>query len=130
MSQKLLSVVILLIMRSRKIKFAALPNRLLGKDSSAWIATGHYAQLKRNPEAPSEVSLHRATNLLKDQSYYLSTSPITALARTMFPLGGMMKDEVRDLARKWGIHTSEKKESMGICFVGVRKRFDSFLGMS
>lgn len=63
-----------------------------------------------------------------DQSYYLSTAPIPALARTLFPLGSISsKDEVRDLARKWGLHTSEKRESMGICFIGTRRNFSGFI---
>jgi tRNA U34 2-thiouridine synthase MnmA/TrmU len=40
----------------------------------------------------------------------------------------MSKDEVRSLARKWNLHTAERKESMGICFIGTRDRFGNFLG--
>lgn len=46
----------------------------------------------------------------------------------MFPLGNLSKPQVRELARKWKLHTSEKKESMGICFIGTRRRFSEFLG--
>ncbi|GAA5894195.1 hypothetical protein JCM8208_002373 [Rhodotorula glutinis] len=113
---------------NQHIKFKVLPDRLLSHSASAWIATGHYAQLLPSPSRPSEPALHRAANLAKDQSHYLSTSPVSALRRTLFPLGGFAtKDDVRDLARKWGMHTGDKKDSMGICFVGVRKGFSSFL---
>ncbi|GAA5919643.1 hypothetical protein JCM1841_005201, partial [Sporobolomyces salmonicolor] len=113
---------------NQRIKFKALPDRLLSRDPSAWIATGHYARLLPSPLDPSEPSLHRAAFLSKDQSHYLSTSPLPGLRRTLFPLGAFAsKDDVRDLAHKWGMHTKDKKESMGICFVGVRKGFSGFL---
>lgn len=114
---------------NRHIKFKVLPERLLARDASAWISTGHYAQLLPSPLNTAEPALHRAANLAKDQSHYLSTSPVSALRRTLFPLGGFAsKDEVRDLARRWGMHTGDKKDSMGICFVGARKGFSGFLG--
>lgn len=112
----------------REIKFGALPAKLLSRSPSAWLATGHYARLLPSPLDPSRPALHRASFLPKDQSYYLSTSSLAVLARTLFPLGGMAKDEVRRLARHHGLAASERKESMGICFVGTRKKFGSFLG--
>ncbi|TNY20244.1 tRNA methyl transferase-domain-containing protein [Rhodotorula diobovata] len=113
---------------NQHIKFKVLPERLLARDASAWISTGHYAQLLPSPLNTAEPALHRAANLAKDQSHYLSTSPVSALRRTLFPLGGFAsKDEVRDLARRWGMHTGDKKDSMGICFVGARKGFSGFL---
>ncbi|GAA5910998.1 tRNA-5-taurinomethyluridine 2-sulfurtransferase [Sporobolomyces salmoneus] len=113
---------------NQRIKFRALPDRLLVRDPSAWIATGHYARLLPSPLNPSEPALYRASYINKDQSHYLSTSPISALQRTMFPLGEFAsKDDVRDLARKWNMHTKDKRDSMGICFVGVRKAFSGFL---
>ncbi|GAA5912432.1 hypothetical protein JCM6882_005510 [Rhodosporidiobolus microsporus] len=113
---------------NQRIKFKVLPDRLLARDPSAWIATGHYARLLPSPLNASEPALHRAANLAKDQSHYLSTSPLPALRRTLFPLGAFeSKDDVRDLASKWDMHTKDKKDSMGICFVGVRKGFSGFL---
>ncbi|GAA6027067.1 hypothetical protein JCM8097_006084 [Rhodosporidiobolus ruineniae] len=113
---------------NQRIKFKVLPDRLLARDPSAWIATGHYARLLPSSLTPSDPALHRAANLAKDQSHYLSTSPLAALRRTLFPLGGFeSKTEVRELATKWGMHTKDKKDSMGICFVGVRKGFAGFL---
>ncbi|BGO97723.1 hypothetical protein NBRC10513v2_001718 [Rhodotorula toruloides] len=113
---------------NQHIKFRVLPERLLAKDPSAWIATGHWARLGPSPLDPSQPALFRSANIGKDQSHYLSTSPISALRRTLFPLGAYSsKDDVRDLAREWGMHTGEKKDSMGICFVGVRKGFSGFL---
>ncbi|BGP22829.1 hypothetical protein JCM10295v2_001720 [Rhodotorula toruloides] len=113
---------------NQHIKFRILPERLLAQDPSAWIATGHWARLGPSPLDPSQPALFRSANTGKDQSHYLSTSPITALRRTLFPLGAFpSKHDVRDLARGWGMHTGEKKDSMGICFVGVRKGFSGFL---
>ncbi|GAA6012384.1 hypothetical protein JCM11491_004315 [Sporobolomyces phaffii] len=113
---------------NQKIKFRALPDRLLARDPTAWIATGHYARLAPSPLDPSEPALLRATCAAKDQSHYLSTAPLAALERTLFPLGAFAsKDAVRDLARAWDLHTQDKRESMGICFVGVRKGFSRFL---
>ncbi|GAA6008958.1 hypothetical protein JCM10207_004040 [Rhodosporidiobolus poonsookiae] len=113
---------------NQRIKFKVLPDRLLARDPTAWIATGHYARLLPSPLALSDPALYRAANLAKDQSHYLSTSPLAALRRTLFPLGAFpSKDDVRDLARKWDMHTKDKKDSMGICFVGVRKGFSGFL---
>lgn len=117
--------------RIRHIKFRILPERLLGRAPHAWIATGHYARLLPSPLNASVPALYRGNNIRKDQSHYLSTSPLSALQRTLFPLGNFAsKDAVRDLARRWGMHTGDKKDSMGICFVGVRKGFSSFLGVS
>ncbi|GAA5834845.1 hypothetical protein JCM3766R1_003262 [Sporobolomyces carnicolor] len=113
---------------NQRIKFKALPERLLARDPSAWIATGHYARLVPSPLDSSEPALHRANYINKDQSHYLSTAPLSALRRSLFPLGAFgSKDDVRDLARKWNMHTKDKKDSMGICFVGVRKGFSQFL---
>ncbi|GAA5991297.1 hypothetical protein JCM5350_005325 [Sporobolomyces pararoseus] len=113
---------------NQRIKFSALPDRLLARDPTAWIATGHYSRLLPSPLNPSEPALYRANYINKDQSHYLSTSPVSALRRTIFPLGDFAsKDDVRDLARKWNMHTKDKKDSMGICFVGVRKGFSGFL---
>lgn len=112
----------------RQIKFRALPDILFERDPSAWLATGHYARLLPSALDPSLPALHRASYLPKDQSYYLSTSAITSLSKTMFPLGDMPKSSVRELARKWKLATAERKESMGICFVGTKDKFGNFLG--
>lgn len=63
-------------------------------------------------------SLFMAKDVDKDQTYFLYRVSGEALARTVFPLGGMTKQEVRDYARERGLWTAAKKESMGICFVG------------
>lgn len=74
------------------------------------VATGHYAQAR-------DGELHAAVDGNKDQTYYLFGVERPALARTLFPLGGMTKDEVRAVAELHGLVTAQKPESMEICFV-------------
>ncbi|MBI2899418.1 MAG: tRNA 2-thiouridine(34) synthase MnmA [Planctomycetes bacterium] len=78
-----------------------------------FVATGHYARVERN----SRAVLHRGADPRKDQSYFLFPLRQEQLARTMFPVGGMEKSEVRALAREAGLRVAEKPESMEICFV-------------
>jgi tRNA U34 2-thiouridine synthase MnmA/TrmU len=90
---------------------------------SAYTCPGHYA---RRP-LTSEPELHRGLDSAKDQSYYLSSIPRTSLARTLFPLGDLQKPYVRELARRANLPTAERAESMGICFVGEKRRFSEFV---
>ena len=80
------------------------------------VATGHYARIL-------DGELHTALDLEKDQSYYLFELTKEQLAASLFPLGGMTKPEVRQLAREAGLVVAEKGESMEVCFVsgGVRE---------
>ncbi len=80
------------------------------------IATGHYARIQFN-EASGRWELRRSVDHTKDQTYFLFGLTQDQLARTLFPLGGMHKSEVRDLARRLGIPTAEKPDSQEICFV-------------
>lgn len=81
------------------------------------IATGHYARIvNRN----GRYRLCRAVDRGKDQSYVLFGIDRDELARTLFPVGGMFKDEVRDHARRFGLAVHDKPESQDICFVPDR----------
>ncbi len=62
--------------------------------------------------------LMRAKDENKDQTYFLYRITQEALERTLFPLGGLTKPQVKELAKKNNLITASKKESMGICFVG------------
>ncbi|HEV7667982.1 MAG TPA: tRNA 2-thiouridine(34) synthase MnmA [Thermoanaerobaculia bacterium] len=88
------------------------------------LATGHYARIIAGPEGPE---LHTATNPEKDQSYYLFELSAEQLAASQFPLGGLTKTRVRELAREAGLAVAEKGESMEVCFVagGVREFVES-----
>jgi tRNA-uridine 2-sulfurtransferase len=85
--------------------------RLLGAER---VATGHYARIVAGPEGPE---LHTAAAPEKDQSYYLFELTREQLARSLFPLGGNSKTEVRALAREAGLCVAAKGESMEVCFV-------------
>src|SRR6266852_333748 len=80
------------------------------------IATGHYARLGENPET-GRWEMRRSADRTKDQTYFLFGLKQEQLARTMFPLGGMEKTAVRELARELGIPTAAKPDSQEICFV-------------
>jgi tRNA-uridine 2-sulfurtransferase len=100
--------------------------RQIGADR---VATGHYAQV--NYDQPSgRWLLKRPADKSKDQTYFLFGLTQEQLSRTLFPLGGMTKPEVRELARKHGLVIAEKPDSQEICFVpgGDYKRFlDAYL---
>ncbi|KAI0093783.1 tRNA-specific 2-thiouridylase [Irpex rosettiformis] len=115
---------------NKEVKFGALMDKLATKD--AWIATGHYAGKSWSSPAPQDGTsprpkLLRPTDHNKDQTYYLSHIPEASLSRTLFPLAPYTKPEVREKAREWGLPTAERGESMGICFVGQKRRFSDFI---
>ncbi|HXP85068.1 MAG TPA: tRNA 2-thiouridine(34) synthase MnmA [Bryobacteraceae bacterium] len=83
---------------------------------AARIATGHYAQIRHNPET-GRWEMLRSADRAKDQTYFLFGLKQEQLARTMFPLGAMEKPQVRELARQLGIPTAAKPDSQEICFV-------------
>ena len=69
--------------------------------------------------APGSVTqLLRAVDENKDQTYFLYRISDEALSHTLFPIGDMLKPDVKKLAEKMGLHNAYKKESMGVCFVG------------
>ena len=109
------------VLCNREIKFGAFYQyaRRLGADL---IATGHYARVDIN----DGVRLLKGRDSNKDQSYFLHQSPPEALKRTLFPLGELHKDQVRDRALTLGLHNHQRKDSTGICFIGERP-FKEFL---
>jgi len=80
------------------------------------IATGHYARIVFN-DVSGRYEMRRSVDQGKDQTYFLFGLTQSQLARTMFPLGGMMKPQVRELARDLGLPVAEKPDSQEICFV-------------
>jgi tRNA-5-taurinomethyluridine 2-sulfurtransferase len=71
----------------------------------------------------------RATDTSKDQSYYLSCIQESGLEKALFPLADLLKTQVREIARAADLHNASREESMGLCFVGERRRFNDFLSM-
>ncbi len=90
---------------------------------ASWIATGHYARLRRVGAA---VQLLKAADTAKDQSYFLHQVAPAALAKTLFPIGDLRKEEVRRRAHAAGLPVFDKPDSTGICFIGERP-FEEFL---
>jgi tRNA-uridine 2-sulfurtransferase len=103
--------------------------RQVGADG---IATGHYARVDFD-DGRGRWLLKRPEDRSKDQTYFLFGLTQEQLSRSLFPLGGMTKPEVRELARKHGLALAEKPDSQEICFVpgGDYKRFiDAYLAES
>ncbi len=102
------------ILCNREVKFGLFwqKARELGAE---YIATGHYAQ---NIIHSGKHFLCASADTAKDQSYFLWTLTTDDLEHTLFPVGHMQKTEVRAVAARAGLSTSEKKDSQGICFLG------------
>ncbi|HEV2333646.1 MAG TPA: tRNA 2-thiouridine(34) synthase MnmA [Gammaproteobacteria bacterium] len=111
------------VLCNSEIKFKAFLDHAL-RLGAARIATGHYARLEHDG---GMVKLMKAKDTGKDQSYFLHAVPQAALAKALFPLGELVKTDVRALAREAGFANHAKKDSTGICFIGER-RFSEFLG--
>jgi tRNA-specific 2-thiouridylase len=107
---------------NREIKFGVCFEhaRRLG---AAWFATGHYA---RTVVVDGRARLLRAADVGKDQTYFLHTVPGEMLARTLFPIGGLRKTDVRRIALERALPVHAKRDSTGICFIGERP-FAEFL---
>ncbi len=111
------------VLCNREIKFKAFVEH--ARDLGArWIATGHYARRRDNPDG--SVALLKGRDPAKDQSYFLYALSQEQLQRALFPLGEMEKSEVRALAAEAGLAVARKKDSTGICFIGERN-YDRFI---
>jgi len=110
------------VLCNAEIKFKAFLDHALSLGAD-WIATGHYARLRRSAQA---TELLKAVDSGKDQSYFLYRLNQTQLVRTLFPLGDWHKRDVRELARKLQLANHAKRDSTGICFIGERP-FREFL---
>ena len=80
------------------------------------IATGHYARLRFDEES-GRYQMRTSLDATKDQTYFLFGLTQEQLARTLFPLGGMIKTDVRELAKELQLPVAEKHDSQEICFV-------------
>ena len=98
------------IMCNQEIKFKLFLDAAL-EDGADMIATGHYARVQNG-------KLLTGIDTNKDQSYFLYRVTEEALSRSLMPIGEYEKPAVRELAKKFGLATAEKKDSQGICFVG------------
>ena len=109
------------IMCNKSVKFGVFLKKALAMGAD-YIATGHYARLRlkiKNKKSNLKTyELAIAKDLNKDQSYFLWTLTQEQLKYCLFPLGGLLKSEVRKIAKKNDLATAEKEESQGVCFIG------------
>ena len=107
------------VLCNREIKFDAFLKkaRELGADM---VATGHYCRKEEvtDPDGVRRWKLLEGIDPGKDQSYFLCQLSQEQLSRALFPIGGMLKSEVRALAAEADLPSADKKDSQGICFVG------------
>ncbi|MFT5861268.1 MAG: tRNA-specific 2-thiouridylase [Flavobacteriaceae bacterium] len=103
------------VLCNREIKFDVFLKAAmeLGAD---FVATGHYCRKKTHEDG--SFGLIAGKDPGKDQSYFLCQLEQEQLSKALFPIGELLKSEVRDIARKIGLHTADKKDSQGLCFVG------------
>ena len=111
------------VLCNREIKFGVL-RRYARRLGARRLATGHYARLETVRGRPR---LLKGSDPGKDQSYFLHAVHARDLEDVLFPLGGLEKGQVRDIARCTRLPVAEKKDSTGICFIGERP-FAEFLG--
>jgi tRNA-specific 2-thiouridylase len=104
---------------NREIKFGLFYDWVM-KQGFDYVATGHYARIKNN-------RLYQAADKQKDQTYFLYNLRQEQLGKILFPIGEMTKAEVRKEVKKKGLHNWDKKDSVGICFIGNRISFEEFL---
>ena len=110
------------ILCNNYVKFHHLVEKAAGIGADR-VATGHYARVEFD-EALGRWLLLRGRDRKKDQSYFLFGLTQEQLSKTLFPLGELTKPEVREIARRAGLPTSEKAESQEICFVEGRSYAD------
>jgi tRNA-specific 2-thiouridylase len=106
------------VLCNREIKFDVFLNAAL-KLGADYVATGHYcrrAQHEQNGKAVYQLLSGKDPN--KDQSYFLCQLTQEQLSKSLFPIGELLKPEVRAIAKEIGLVTADKKDSQGLCFVG------------
>lgn len=110
------------VLCNKEIKFKAFLEYAL-KLEADYIAMGHYARVDF---VDGEYRLLRGLDSNKDQSYFLCGLNQYQLSKTIFPIGELVKSDVRKIAKEQGLATANKKDSTGICFIGERD-FNEFL---
>lgn len=104
------------VLCNREIKFDVFLQEAL-KLGADYVATGHYCRVEQTPGG-GYYRLLAGVDGNKDQSYFLCQLSQEQLSRAMFPIGGMLKSEVRRIAEEQKLATAKRKDSQGICFVG------------
>ncbi|MFP4662758.1 MAG: tRNA 2-thiouridine(34) synthase MnmA [Halanaerobiales bacterium] len=107
---------------NKEIKFKSFLNYAMKIDAD-YLATGHYARIDYRD---GHYQLLKGKDDNKDQTYFLCTLGQEQLEKSLFPIGHIEKDRVREIALEHNLRTAEKKDSTGICFIGERN-FKEFL---
>jgi tRNA-uridine 2-sulfurtransferase len=110
------------VLCNREVKFQPFREHAL-RLGADFVATGHYARIEQHPDGPR---LLRAADDNKDQTYFLAAVAREHFERVLFPIGGLGKPMVREIARRAGLPNHRRKDSTGICFIGERE-FREFL---
>ncbi len=106
---------------NREMKFGVFLDYALSQGFEA-VGTGHYARRRELKDGSAAVL--RGADPNKDQSYFLAMMKPEQVQRARFPVGELLKTQVREEARRFGLPTAEKKDSQGICFIGNIKMND------
>lgn len=106
------------VLCNREIKFD-LFLKAAEKLGAQYVATGHYCRkASHDNQGETIFQLLAGADPNKDQSYFLCQLSQAQLARALFPIGGILKPEVRRIAKELDLVTAEKKDSQGLCFIG------------
>lgn len=110
------------VLCNSEIKFKCFLNKAMemGYD---YIAMGHYARITHEN---GETRLFKGIDHNKDQTYFLCQLTKAQLEKALFPIGDLLKSEVREIAKKHNLTIASKKDSTGVCFIGERD-FKKFL---
>lgn len=117
------------IMCNKYVKFGAFYNTAIGQGAD-FVATGHYAKSKTIGSTQGDsikAVLTKAKDEQKDQTYFLWAVDQEKISHTIFPIGALIKEEVRQLAETVGLPVYDKKDSQGVCFIG-KLDMKEFLG--
>ncbi len=107
------------VLCNREIKFDVFLREALALGAD-YVATGHYCRKRTltHPDGRTSYKLLAGSDPGKDQSYFLCQLSQEQLSRALFPVGGLLKSEVRRIAEEQHLATAKRKDSQGICFVG------------
>ncbi len=106
------------VLCNREIKFDVFLNAAV-KLGADFVATGHYCRKgEMQKDSQTHYQLLAGKDPNKDQSYFLCQLTQAQLSKALFPIGELLKPEVRAIAKQAGLTTAEKKDSQGLCFVG------------
>jgi len=109
------------VLCNREVKFDIFLDKALELGAD-FVATGHYCQKEEIQIDDNPVyRLIAGADKNKDQSYFLCQLNQQQLSKALFPIGNLQKPEVREIAKKIGLNTADKKDSQGLCFIGKVK---------